>query len=121
MDTRKQKLILLAHLRGIKIEPYYEQGLASVFRENMLLKAMSASLDVDMARELINVESALGASLGTDGAVTVLRRSIDAIERLRYQTEFNYDSETSRMSAMSNIAKVYTALEKSGFLDKLKK
>ena len=108
--------MLLAHLRGMTIEPYYEHGMSSVLRENMLLQAFSASLDLDTEKQMLQLEAIYASGMDEIDKQAVMRNAFDTVERLRYQVEFDYDKETRRTGAMVDLVQAFEIVKAAGLL-----
>ena len=61
MGARRLRLYVVAYLRGL-LQPYYDRGVHSVIRENLVLKA----LDQELTREVVNHSALVDASLLTN-------------------------------------------------------
>ena len=108
--------MLLAHLRGMSIEPYYEHGMTSVLRENMLLQAFSSSLDLETEHQLLHLEAIFASGMEDVDKKSVMRSAFDTVERLRYQVEFDYDKDTRRTGAMVDLVQAFEIVKAAGLL-----
>lgn len=86
METRRLRLSVVAYLRGL-LEPYYERGLLSFTRENLVLDA----LDKELTSEAIKHSSLIDASIMPihKNQTGLYQRMYDKIRQSRMMSEMS--------------------------------
>ena len=90
MEARRLRLYVVAYLRGL-LKPYYDRGVQSVIRENLVLKA----IDQDLNREIMNHSALVDASLlsGAKNRSGLYGSIYDKLRDSRNMSEFKPQSE----------------------------
>jgi hypothetical protein len=123
LETRRLRLYVVGSLRGL-IKPYYEHGVRSLIREEMLLKALSDEFDAE-SFTLASIVDSIFLTNAEDrvGAYSAIFKRISHIRKLK---EFNYSREdakeySSQELGEDNIVKLYGLLKEKGILDRIRK
>lgn len=97
METRKLRLSVVAYLRGL-LEPYYDNGMKSVIRENMVLKALST----DLSATALESSAFIDASIVSvhKNATGLYDRMYDKINDVKSMREMNKLSAGRKATVM---------------------
>ena len=127
MGARRLRLYVVAYLRGL-LQPYYDRGIHSVTRENLVLSA----LDQELTREIMNHSAIVDASLlsGSENRSGLYGSIYDKLRDSREMSEFKTEvsgkfTSTGRRSYPSgqkskmpqgrkNLIDTYKLLQKTG-------
>ena len=130
METRKLRLSVVAYLRGL-LEPYYNNGVKSVIRENMVLKALST----DLSATALEASAFIDASIVSvhKNATGLYDRMYDKINDVKSMREMNKLSAGRKATVMDvsgrkkprglrtpeEMVDLYKVLTKTGLLQKM--
>jgi hypothetical protein len=101
LETRKLRLSVVAYLRGL-LEPYYDNGMKSVIRENMVLKALSTDLSA----------TALESSAFIDASIVSVHKNATGL----YDRMYDKINDVKSMREMNKLsaARKATVIDSSG-------
>ena len=130
METRKLRLSVVAYLRGL-LEPYYDNGMKSVIRENMVLKALST----DLSATALESSAFIDASIVSvhKNATGLYDRMYDKINDVKSMREMNKLSAGRKATVMDvsgstkprgartpeEMVSLYKVLMETGLLQKM--
>ena len=124
MEARRLRLYVVAYLRGL-LQPYYDRGVYSVTRENLVLTA----LDNELTREVMNHSALVDASLlsGVENRTGLYGKIYDKLRDSREMSEFKTDKSkftskdrrqstplSTSPSGRKNLISTYKLLQKTG-------
>jgi hypothetical protein len=114
LGTRRLKLFLLAHLRGL-LKPDYPQGLTSILRENFILEGIENEMDVDIMKTFAQVNAGFASALNTSNIKDFYTSQTDKLQNIRGLMEFQ-EPVVHKPKDVDLSIKLYHALEEANLL-----
>lgn len=133
METRRLRLSVVAHLRGL-LDPYYEHGNRSLIKENIILKAISDELAAGALETSALIDSSIvSVHKNATGLYSTMYDKVNDVKAMR---EFNHNGlskkseskffNTKEMNAkgkltsdQEQLVEMYKILQKTGVMQKL--
>lgn len=115
--------MILAHLRGVKIETGYPNGVTSILRERTLLQALDLEQQSQLGIQRLMMEAAFSPIYNERGAKTIFKDAHKSWQRYYHMSEFLNKAPVMVVPADERglaLGKMYEALEKSGLFDQIK-
>lgn len=113
--------MLLAHLRGL-LEPYYKQGIRSIFAEKMMLTALAAEVQSEYEGRFLQLQASFAAAASPQGAQQMYAHLTGGFVGVVDRALLDFTRTPERVSRDSKgLIAFFKALESSGFFNKLNK
>lgn len=109
--------MLLAHLRGL-LAPDYKYGRYSIFRENIILEALSREKDVEFLLAKLQLEGNFAALLRPADARNLLNNTLNQLPKLRDLSEGNIKKGINSVNyaEVDDFVTLYEALAEAGIV-----
>lgn len=109
--------MLVAYLRGF-LSPGYPNGLRSMLREDVLLKACSIQNEIEFEKLKLGMEAAFAARVDSKAAGKVVRQLYESIQRAKAIGAMDIFMRTvpKTLSSIDSVEKIYHAFEKAGLI-----
>lgn len=109
-------MILLAGLRGL-LKPTYEQGVASILRENLMIDLMEAEMETSAAIDRMHIDAAFAMHFKPQAIKTMLSQMRQRHKYLYLIKEMDSSGlEWLEHGRVDALLQLYHALEKAGII-----
>lgn len=133
METRRLRLSVVAHLRGL-LDPYYEHGNRSLIKENIILKAISDELAAGALETSALIDSSIvSIHKNATGLYSTMYDKVNDVKAMREfnhkilskksESKFLQSKEMNKSGKLTSqqeeFVELYKVLSKAGVMKKL--